>query len=307
MRMKPILRPLAVAVMASAILLAPYAARADDNWTGFGVLKSGKGYATTPMGEVHYRDLGPRDAKVTVLLLHMTPLSMIQFGEVQPELARLGIRSIAVDTPGYGMSDPPAKAQPEISDFADNLVPVLDQLGVHKVIVAGHHTGASIATSFAVRHPDRVSAIVLHGVPVFTVEEMAERAKIPTIDRTPKVDGTHLSRYFHPPAPGTLAPSAAFLAAHTWFTISMFIEGRDVGHYAVYHYNMEPDLKALKVPGLILSDTGEDIHVIDLRAAKMRPDFAYKDFSDESGGLSIMVHPKEWSKTIADFAATAVK
>src|ERR1700761_4272810 len=96
-------RLISYALFAGLTLLPLAQVHAEDSWIGLGVLKGGKGYAPSPMGQVHYRDLGPRDAKVPVLLLHMTPLSMNQFGLAQPELAKLGIRSIAVDTPGYGL------------------------------------------------------------------------------------------------------------------------------------------------------------------------------------------------------------
>ena len=299
MRATRLLRSMAAVAVATGLQLYPTAASAEDSWAGYNVLKGGKGYAATPMGEVHYRDFGPRDAKITILLLHMTPMSMIQYADVQPELARRGIRSIAVDTPGYGMSDPPPQEHPEISAFADNLIPVLDQLRVQKVVVAGHHTGACIASSLAVRHPDRVTAIVMHGVPVFDPDEVAAHVAESTIVRTPRADGTHLSRFFHP---GAEPSNPEFIAAKTWFALSLYIEGRDVGHYAVYHYDMAADLKALKAPGMILSDTKDEIHDSDLRAAKMRPDFQYKDFSNEAGGLSIMTHPKEWADIVADFA-----
>ena len=41
----------------------------DATWDGLGVLKGGKGYAPTPMGQVHYRLMGPKTGPV-VLLIH---------------------------------------------------------------------------------------------------------------------------------------------------------------------------------------------------------------------------------------------
>jgi pimeloyl-ACP methyl ester carboxylesterase len=291
---------MAVALGVPAYAAAPADDINPDGWVGDGVLKSGKGYAPTPMGQVHYRDLGPRDTPVPMLLLHMTPLSMIQFAEAQNAIAARGIRVIAVDTPGYGMSDPPPQAAPEIAEFADNLVAVLDHLKIRKVVIAGHHTGACIATSFAVRHPERVAGIILHGVPIFNEEEIAVRIHRSLGDRTPQADGSHLSHYFRPAAPGAPAQTPEYLKAQTWFALSIFQEGADVGHYAVYRYDMLSDLKRLKGPGMIISDRGDAIHPVDLRAAKTRPDFVYREFSDDST-LSIMMHPKEWAALTTDF------
>jgi pimeloyl-ACP methyl ester carboxylesterase len=255
------------------------------------------------MGQVHYRDIGPRDTRVPMLLLHMTPLSMIQFAEAQDAIAAKGIRVIAIDTPGYGMSDPPPQAEPDIAAFADNIVAVLDYLKVGKVVVAGHHTGASIATSFAVRHPDRVAAIILHGVPIFNAEEIAVRLNRPLGDRTPKPDGSHLSHFFQSGAWGKGPQTPELLRAETWFAISMFMEGADVGHYAVYHYDMESDLKRIRAPGLIISDRGDAIHPVDQRAAKLRPD---KEFSDDST-LSILQHPADWAQVTTDYYRQVVR
>lgn len=44
---------------------------------------------------------------------------------------------------------------------ADDLVRVLDEVGVGQAVVAGHSMGAFVATSLAARHPDRVSGMVL--------------------------------------------------------------------------------------------------------------------------------------------------
>ena len=138
-----------------------------DDWRGWGIITGGKGYVSTPMGQVHYRDVGPRDTKNPIVLLHQSPMSMIQFAEVQNAFAEMGIRAIALDRPGYGMSDLPPE-QPTIGEYADNIVHVLDHLNVDKVVIAGHHTGAQVAASFAANHSDRVVSIIMHGAAQLT-------------------------------------------------------------------------------------------------------------------------------------------
>lgn len=277
-----------------------------DRWRGAAILRGGKGYVPTPMGQVHYRDLGPRQTRLPLLLLHMTPMSIVQYAEAQNALAELGIRSIAVDTPGYGLSDPPPQAAPPISAFADNLVAVLDALRIDKAVVVGHHTGACIASSFAVRHKERVAAVILHGVPMFNEEEIAVRLKRVLGDRTPKEDGSHLSEYFRPGFAGSQLMTPAYLEAQTWFSVSIFMEGPDVGHHAVYQYDMESDVKRITAPGLIISDLRDAVHPVDRRAAALRPDFTYREFSDD-GTLSIMMHPGKWAQLVSDFYTRTIK
>jgi pimeloyl-ACP methyl ester carboxylesterase len=271
-----------------------------DRWPGAALLAGGKGYAPTPMGQVHYRDLGPKDGSVPMVLLHMTPLSMVQYAEAQTRIASMGIRVIALDTPGYGLSDPPPPDQVTIAAFADNLIAVLDHLNIDRALFAGHHTGSCIAASFAARHPNRVAAVILHGVPIFNAEEIAVRINRPLGDRTPRDDGGHLNQYFDHNFVPNQERTPAYLKAQTWFSLCIFLEGPDVGHHAVYRYDMVPDLLALRMPGLIITDRGDAMHSIDQRAAKLRPDFLYREFSDD-GTLSIMMHPHEWARVTTEF------
>lgn len=271
----------------------------NDNWQGWGVLSSGKGYARTPLGQVHYRDIGPRDYKYPFVLLHMTPMSMIQFGEVQNSLAELGVRSIAIDTPGYGSSDRPPH-QPTIPEYAENLLPVLEHLGVDKVIVAGHHTGAQIATAFAANNPDRVAGVILHGAALLTAKENAQFMKRMSNGqpRTPVLDGSHLTHVMERPMSST---EQAILNAKTWLVVTTFIQGPDIGHWAAFNYDMEPDLLSIDAPGLILTDTEDVIHHTDIRASEVRPDFEFVTFSN-GNILELMAQHERWARLVATFA-----
>ncbi len=300
---RPRLRAIAAAFLASMTLAAQsQPAAAAEAWLGAGVMAGGKGYASTPMGQVSYRDIGPRDAKVPLLLIHQAWMSMVEFAQIQDELAAIGYRSIAVDTPGYGMSDPVPMGT-TIPQLADNLVPVLDALKINKAIVVGHHTGSLIAVAFAARHPERVTALVLHGNPAFTKAESEAALAQPDYDRTPMADGTHLSKFFTYPVAGDPDPNTpSKLRNRTWMLLSMFMMGPDIGHWAVYHYDMDPDLKAVRAPALILTDSHDMIHYMDDRLAKQRPDFKYEVFSDGTG-MQMMSEPKRWAQMVGEYVA----
>jgi pimeloyl-ACP methyl ester carboxylesterase len=286
--------------VASTLTASPV--RAEDHWLGNGVLKGGKGYADTPMGQVSYRDIGPKAAKVPLLLIHQSWMSMIEFAQIQDELAKLGYRSIAIDLPGYGMSDP-APGQPTIKDFADNLVAVLDDLHIQKAIVVGHHTGSLIAASFAAHHPERVVALVLHGNPYFTKAESEAALAQPDYDRTPKADGSNFSLFFTYKVPGDPNPQTPEnLRSRTWLLLSMYLMGPDIGHWAVYHYDMTADALAIRAPTLILTDAHDGIHYMDDRLAKLRPDFKYEVFSNYTG-IDMMDEPKRWAAMVGDYIA----
>lgn len=273
-----------------------------DDWRGWSVLNGGKGYAQTPLGQAHYRDIGPRDDATPIVLLHQSPMSMVQFADVQNALAEIGVRAIALDTPGYGLSDTPFD-QPTIQDYADNIIYVLDHLGVDKAVIAGHHTGAMIATSFAANHSGRTAAVILHGTPLFTEEERLAYLNMDRTPRTPLPNGSHLSRGFRPQTPPL---SQALLDARTWNVITAYIQGPDLGHWAAYHYDLLPDLRGIKAPGLFLLDRQDVIRTMDLRAVKVRPDFEQIEFSLGSS-LAFMAEPKRWANIAADFMASVEK
>lgn len=267
------------------------------SWAGVDMLQGGKGYVSAPLGQLHYRDVGPRDARATLLLFHQSPMSMVEFGAAQNSLAAVGLRAIATDTPGYGSSDQP-DILPTIGGLADNFVHVLDHLGVEKAFVGGHHTGACIATALAARHPDRVAGVMLHGCPLYTQEEAETFKSHKEWDRAAKADGSHFGTMFrfNPDKPATEAD----LFLRTWMTITMFQQGPDIGHWAVNRYDMTSDFMKLACPGLIITEGDDVIHYMDKRARELRPDFDYSVLS-ETGWTGLMTNPDGWAKLAAEF------
>lgn len=74
-------------------------------------------------------------------------------------LVQQGVRVIAVSRFGYLRSPRPADASPEAQ--ADAHICLLDALGITKAVVMGFSAGGPSAMQTAIRHPDRVSALVL--------------------------------------------------------------------------------------------------------------------------------------------------
>ena len=110
---------------------------------------------------VFYRDAGPEDAPV-LLLLHGFPTSSNMFRNLIPRLSR-SFRVIAPDYPGYGFS-----GMPDHKDFAytfenmTNIVEGLTQkLGLRKYTLYVMDYGAPIGYRLALRHPERVSGLIV--------------------------------------------------------------------------------------------------------------------------------------------------
>jgi pimeloyl-ACP methyl ester carboxylesterase len=110
-----------------------------------------------------YTAKGDESAPVTVLL----PGPTDSWRSYQPVLDQLpsSIRAIAVSPRGHGDSDKPATGY-QVEDFAADVVPLLDALGVERAVVAGHSGSCLVARRVAIDHPERVAGLVLEASPL---------------------------------------------------------------------------------------------------------------------------------------------
>jgi pimeloyl-ACP methyl ester carboxylesterase len=110
---------------------------------------------------IFYREAGPRDAP-TILLLHGFPTSSHMFRNLIPALADR-FHLVAPDYPGFGNSSMPAPAAFEYT--FDRLATVLERfterLGLSRYSLYVQDYGAPIGFRLAVRHPERVQALVI--------------------------------------------------------------------------------------------------------------------------------------------------
>jgi pimeloyl-ACP methyl ester carboxylesterase len=82
---------------------------------------------------------------------------------ILPLLERLeGVRGIAVDRPGFGLSDPVQVPRERFRDAAIEFVDeVLDALGLERSALAGGSMGGTWALWYALARPQRVGRLVL--------------------------------------------------------------------------------------------------------------------------------------------------
>src|SRR5690606_12409753 len=77
-------------------------------------------------------------------------------------LARDGNRVVLLDLLGHGRSDKPTRASEyRIDAYTDQVMALLDHLGVDEAVLAGMSLGANVSLFAASRHPDRVRGLVL--------------------------------------------------------------------------------------------------------------------------------------------------
>jgi pimeloyl-ACP methyl ester carboxylesterase len=151
------------------------------------------GYLAVGERLVHYvaRGRGP-----AVVLVHASPADSRTLAPLVDGLAA-DFCALALDTPGHGLSDPLAAAEPEIDDYATALLETLSALKLDRVHLYGTHTGAKIALSAALRAPGQVASLTLDGVGISTPEERADQLARYTITWPPRSDGSHLVQAWH--------------------------------------------------------------------------------------------------------------
>jgi pimeloyl-ACP methyl ester carboxylesterase len=111
----------------------------------------------------NYLEAGSGDE--TVLLIHGSGPGVTSYANwrlVIPSLAE-NFHVIAPDMVGFGFSERPEGVDYGLDTWADQVVGLMDTLGIQKAHLIGNSFGGGIALRVATKHPDRVGKLVLMG------------------------------------------------------------------------------------------------------------------------------------------------
>lgn len=186
--------------------------------------------------------------------------------------------SIAVDTPGYGGSDP-LPGQPSITGYAKAIWSAVDTVTNDQIDLFGYHTGSAIALEMARVRPDRVHRIVLNSALMFNAQEREDLSRL------------FMERERRRPADRAAGFDAAWTAWRTlWRDLPddemawpMFIEtqrrssGAAAGFFAALSYDFARALESVPHPITILNPS-DDLQEITPRA-------------ESALGLNARIHP----------------
>jgi pimeloyl-ACP methyl ester carboxylesterase len=155
-----------------------------------------RAYVDGRYGQMHVRIAEPAHpgARRPLLLFHMSPYSGFVYETFAAEMGR-DRPAIAIDTPGFGASDPPP-ALPEIGDYAAAMGDVMDALAFRDVDLMGYHTGSKIALELALQRPRQVRRIVMVSAAIFTPDELAAHKAMYAAEEVTE-DGSHLVHWWN--------------------------------------------------------------------------------------------------------------
>jgi pimeloyl-ACP methyl ester carboxylesterase len=102
--------------------------------------------------EFHVAEAG--EGEDVVVCLHGWPQHWYEWRHLMPALAGAGHRVLAIDLRGFGWSEAPPDGY-EKENMADDVLAVLDELGLERVKLVGHDWGGWIGFLLALKAPER--------------------------------------------------------------------------------------------------------------------------------------------------------
>ncbi|MET0365585.1 MAG: alpha/beta fold hydrolase [Sphingobium sp.] len=209
-------------------------------------------YVDGPFGQIHLRIAGEPSERPALLCFHMSPMSGRIFANFIAEMGRDRL-AVAVDTPGFGMSDTPAE-MPEVADYARAMAAVIDALGIDgPVDLMGYHTGSLISCDLARLRPQQIRRVILVSAPLLTDEERAAMRDLYR-ETPPSLDGEHLMKRWRGYVHHNLGRGLDLEAVADMFPDGLL--GRNKawwGHRAAFNHQPDMGLPEVKQPVLIIN------------------------------------------------------
>ncbi|MBT0671644.1 alpha/beta hydrolase [Novosphingobium profundi] len=113
--------------------------------------------------KIHYKDEGPRNAPV-LLMVHGSESSLRTFDR-ETQLLKGRYRIVRIDLPSYGLSQGPTDEALTKLSPTDIPIGILEGLGIKKVTYIGVSSGGTMGMYLAARRPDMVERLILSNTP----------------------------------------------------------------------------------------------------------------------------------------------
>ena len=116
---------------------------------------------TIELSDGHQVALSMSGRGIPLVVVHGFSAEGFLYAQTLSRLVGMGYRVIAIDTAGHGGTHGLPRTGAQLADYAALLRRTLDDLGVHRAVLAGHSMGGRLVTEFAAAAPHRVIALLL--------------------------------------------------------------------------------------------------------------------------------------------------
>jgi len=174
-------------------------------------------YMTVNDIRLRYRESGTGEP---VVLLHGLGSDLQSWSGLGDSIAT-EYRVIALDQRGHGESDAPSAPAAYGREMGEDVVRLLDHLGVRRAHLVGHSMGAVVASYAAVRHPGRIATVSLLAPPFYA--DSAAAASVMTPFAEDLARGVGLRNFLR-----RFAPELSDSAADTFNAEMMAANDRDM-------------------------------------------------------------------------------
>ena len=264
-------------------------------------------------GTINFVDIGPRDARITMVLSHGVTLSMRTWVRQFDALRGAGFRVIAFDHRGHGRSRLGTTGH-SVASIGDDIATLLRELELRNVVLVGHSMGGIAAQSYIARHrddaDDRLSGLVLlstlpsalSGSQAARFGQLIERITRRTPDSTrlwanPQI-GILLARFGFGRDP---VASQVELVRQMMHACSKAT--RVQGPRSIIGFNLVSELSKIKVPTLVIGGTADVITPpSDSIRMHMAIPHARIEMLDGGGHMLMLERAETVNQLLIDFA-----
>ncbi|MFI9803803.1 alpha/beta fold hydrolase [Streptomyces sp. NPDC052301] len=213
---------------------------------------------------------------------------------------------VGIDYPGSGQT-PDTHEPLELDDLADQLVAAADAEGLGTFAICGYSLGGPVAIRAAVRHPERVTALVLSA----TFASLDTRTDLTAAIWHQLYESGHhllLAQYMthlalSTPALNSLTPTQVRAAAEQ--TASAVPAGTGVQVDLVRRADVRADLAAIAVPTLVVVTTRDNLIPAPLQHELAAAIPGARTTELATGHLPFLEQPNQWLELITGFLGRA--
>ena len=232
---------------------------------------------------LRYRQAGTGDP---VVILHGLMASLEAVAPLADSLST-DHRIVALDLRGHGRSDKPSDPGAYGHEMGEDVVRLLDHLGIARAHLVGHSMGAVVSAYVASRHPDRVASASLLAAPFFADSATAVVTLAPVVAELERGGGLQpfIDRFI-PEMPDSVAAgmSAEMTAAND--------RGMLIGVMRTF-----PELgigregaRAARTPALIVAGSLDTLRVEDRALASWWPEARFVEV-EGADHVAVFSHP----------------